>query len=172
MNVMMNKFKSCNAEKKDIFYDEENRRHLNSIRLAYAQAAGSIADAGNKEDARKLLNKCDKLFDETNLPYGMVSRYQQHNQISMQFLYSAYKADDKALIEKVSKALHKDMLQQSKYYESLSGSNAEFMQPEADRNQELLKSMDMMEMQMKKNMERAQSPNTQNPTAVTDTAKP
>jgi hypothetical protein len=47
---MMNKFKGCSAEIKNNFFDEENRRHLNSIRLAYAQVAGSLADEGNKEE--------------------------------------------------------------------------------------------------------------------------
>jgi hypothetical protein len=36
---MMNKFTFGNANVKGVYFDEENRRHLNTIRLAYAQAA-------------------------------------------------------------------------------------------------------------------------------------
>ena len=36
---MMNKFAFGNADKPGVYFDEENRRHLNSIRMAYAQAA-------------------------------------------------------------------------------------------------------------------------------------
>ncbi len=45
---MMNKFNFGNANVPGVYFDEENRRHLNSIRLAYAQAAGSLADKGRK----------------------------------------------------------------------------------------------------------------------------
>ncbi len=42
----------------------------------------------------------------------MVSRDQQHNQISMQFLLAAYKAGDTVLADKVTKAVKKDLEQQ------------------------------------------------------------
>ncbi|MEJ7586079.1 MAG: hypothetical protein WKI04_00825 [Ferruginibacter sp.] len=35
---MMNKFVFGNADKAGVYFDEENRKHLNNIRLAYAQA--------------------------------------------------------------------------------------------------------------------------------------
>ena len=60
LDKMMNKFSFSKAPKGTVYYDEENRRHLNSIRLAYAQAAGSLADQNRKEDAKKLLHKCAK----------------------------------------------------------------------------------------------------------------
>ena len=44
----------------EVYFDEENRRHLNTIRLSYATAAASLAEHGNKEEAKKLLQKCDK----------------------------------------------------------------------------------------------------------------
>ena len=89
---------------------------LNSIRLAYAQAAGNLADNGKKEEAKKMLKKCDKMMLDENFPYGMVSRYQQHNYISHQFLEACYKAGDTALAEKVTKSLKKDLEQQMNYY--------------------------------------------------------
>jgi hypothetical protein len=42
-DVMMNKFVFGNANVPGVYFDEENRRHLNSIRQAYASAAMSLA---------------------------------------------------------------------------------------------------------------------------------
>lgn len=118
---MMNKFTFGNANVKGVYFDEENRRHLNTIRLAYAEAAGNLAENGRKEDARKMLQKCDKNMLDENFGYGMVSRFQQHNYVSLQFLEACYKADDKALAEKVAKSVKRDLEQQINYYANLNG---------------------------------------------------
>ena len=146
---MMNKFVFGNADKPGVYFDEENRRHLNSIRLAYAQAAGDLANSGRMEDAKKLLNKCDKMMFEENFGYGMVSRSQQHNQISLQFLYAAYRAGDTVLAERVSKSIKKDIDQQANYYQSLSDDKRDNLSNEEDRNQNLLKGLLGMEQQFK-----------------------
>jgi len=117
---MMNKFAFGNCDKPGVYYDEENRRHLNTIRLAFATAAGNLADNGKKDEAKQLLERCDKNMLDENFPYGMVSRFQQHNYISMQFLEAAYKAGDSTLAVKVAKSLQKDLQQQINYYASLS----------------------------------------------------
>lgn len=119
VDKMMNKFVFGAADKPGVYFDEENRRHLNSIRLAYATAAGSLADKGRKEDAKKLLNKCDKNMLEQNFPYGMVSRFQQHDYFSLQFLEAAYKSGDTVLAQKVSREVKKDLEQQMSYYAKL-----------------------------------------------------
>jgi ribosomal protein L30E len=50
----------------------------------------------------------------------MVSRNQQHNQISRVMLIAAYKAGDTVLAAKVNKSLKKDLTQQLEYYSNLS----------------------------------------------------
>jgi hypothetical protein len=146
---LMNKFVFGNADKKGVYFDEENRRHLNSIRLAYAQSAGSLADAGKKDSAKNILNRCDKMMLEENFSYGMVSRSQQHNNISIQFLIAAYKAGDTALAQKVSNSLRKDMEQQDSYYQSLSESRRASLENEEQRNQSLLRGLMQIEQQFK-----------------------
>ncbi|MEI2748012.1 MAG: hypothetical protein V9E88_04555 [Ferruginibacter sp.] len=159
MNKMLNKFVFGNADKKGVYFDEENRRHLNSIRLAYAQAAGNLADAGRKEDAKKLLNRCDKMMNEDNISYGMVSRYQQHNQIAMQMLYAAYKAGDTQLADKISKSLRKDMEQQVSYYQSLPDRmKTDAINQEEARNANLLRGLMSMDQQFK-NQPKTELPN-------------
>ena len=148
-DVMMNKFRFGGADKTGVYYDEENRRHLNSIRLAYAQAASGMADAGRNEEGSQLLNKCDKGMLPENMPYGMASREQQHNQIAMQFLVAAYRCGDTTLADKVTAALKKDMQQQASYYESLSPDKRDALSNEEDRNSYLLRNLLGLEQQFK-----------------------
>ncbi len=149
MDKLMNKFVFGNADKKGVYFDEENRRHLNSIRLAYAQAAGNLADAGKKEEAKKMLARCDKMMLDENIPYGMVSRFQQHNQIAMQMLYASYKAGDMQLADKISKSLKKDMEQQVAYYQGLPDNKRGSLSSEEERNANLLRGLMELEQRYK-----------------------
>jgi hypothetical protein len=115
-NVLMNKFAFGNAQTKGVYFDEENRRHLISIRQAYAEAANNLASQGKKEDAKALLNKVDKGMLEENMPYGLVSRGNQHNMVSVQLAEAAYKADDQQLAGKISTRVRKDLDEQLAYY--------------------------------------------------------
>ncbi len=121
---MMNKFVSGNADRPGVYFDEENRRHLNTIRMAYASAALDLAQKDRKDEAKKMLNKVDKMMLEENFPYGMVSRNQQHNYISQNMLQAAYLAGDTNLIAKITKSLKKDLEQQLSYYASLDEERA------------------------------------------------
>lgn len=144
---MMNKFVFGNANTPGVYFDEENRRHLNSIRLAFAQAAGNLADHEKKEEAKKLLHRLDDNMLEENMPYGMPSRGQQHNQISLQLIYAAYRAGDTTLARKITGRLRKDMIQQQAYYESLSDQRQNVLSNESDRNAGLLKALNALEQQ-------------------------
>ena len=121
---MMSKFASGNADKPGVYFDEENRRHLNTIRMAYASAAMDLAQKDKKEEAKKMLNKVDKMMLEENFPYGMTSRNQQHNYISLMLLQATYAAGDTVLAAKISKSVKKDLEQQVNYYNSLDENKA------------------------------------------------
>jgi hypothetical protein len=147
--MMSDKFKSGNANVAGVYYDEENRRHLNSIRLAYAQAAGSLADHGKKDEAKKMLEKCDKMMLEENFPYGMVSRGQQHNKFSIQMLIACYKAGDTALADKITKSVSKDLDQQLKYINGLDENKQAGLLYDAEEVKRLQMFMVQIEMQLK-----------------------
>jgi hypothetical protein len=146
--TMMEKFAFGGANLKGTYFDEENRRHLNSIRLAFAQAANSLAD-DKKEEAKKLLNKCDKMMLDANMPYGMASRGQQQNQFSLQMLMAAYRCGDTTLATKISSAVKKDMTEQAAYYESLPDNKREALGQEEGRNKQLMQGLLQMEAQFK-----------------------
>jgi hypothetical protein len=118
--TIMEKFGYGGAEKNGVYFDEENRRHLNSIRLAHAQVAISLAQAGRKDSARQVLQHFDHSVKESNFPYGMTSnRGNQHDGISLEFLQGCYLAGDSILAAKVEASLKKDLQQQMRYYKSL-----------------------------------------------------
>ena len=143
---MMNKFVFGNADKKGVYYDEENRRHLNTIRMQFALVANSLADHNKKESARNLLERCDKMMLQENFPYGLVSRGQQQNQISSQFLLAAYKCGDSILASKVAASLRKDLDQQVSYFNSLSEEKQIPLSDENNAVLELQKQLQQMEM--------------------------
>ena len=117
---MMTKFGFGNADKPGVYYDEENRRHLNTLRASYAQLAISLIDAGKKDSARKVLDHFDKNVLESNFPYGMTSnRGNQHNRISMSFLLACYQSGDLEVAKRVNASVKKDLSQQLRYYSSL-----------------------------------------------------
>jgi hypothetical protein len=118
--TIMEKFAYGNADLPGVYYDEENRRHLNTIRLAHAQLAQSLVAAGRKDSARQILEHFDQHVRESNFPYGMTSnRGNQQNGISMQFLQACYMAGDTNLARKVEASVKKDLQQQMRYYKSL-----------------------------------------------------
>ena len=145
---LLSKFTSGGAQNGSVYFDEENRRHLLSVRSLYAETAGDLADKGNKTEAVKVLEKSESLMNPESMPYAMVSRYNQHNQIAMLYLESAYKAGDAALVNKLRAAIRKDMLEQKAYYTYLKNEREAFFEglaDEARENDELLGVLDNIE---------------------------
>ena len=117
---MMTKFSFGNAKNPNVYFDEENRRHLNSMRLAFSQVAQALAIEGKRDSAQQLLRKFDSETNEKNFPYGMTSnRGNQHNYFSYLFLQACYASGELKLANKVSVSLLKDLKQGVAYYKSL-----------------------------------------------------
>jgi tetratricopeptide (TPR) repeat protein len=143
---MMNKFVFGNADKAGVYFDEENRRHLGALRTAYAELALSLAAEGRFEEAKKAVQKADKMLNEANFPYGLTNRFNMHNGNSFFFMQACIQAGDLALAKKVSAAVKKDLQQQMQYYESLKASKREFMEQEIYMAEELLSRLKQMDV--------------------------
>jgi hypothetical protein len=161
-NAMMTKFRFGNVNVPGVYFDEENRRHLNTIRMQFAQVANDLADKNRKDDAKRLLNKVDSMMLPRNFPYGLASRRQQQDQISGQFLLAAYKAGDTVLAKKVSDALRKDLEQQIVYFNNLSENKQASLAYDNQIVQQLLQQINGME-QYFKNPHPVVSPENHNP---------
>jgi hypothetical protein len=156
----LNKFTSGGANKKGVYFDEENRRHLLSIRAAFAEGASYLADKGQKENGLKLLNQSEALLTGVsevrnggkdtiyNFPYAMVSRYNSHNQTALLYLEAAYKTGNLSLANKLKAAIRKDLTQQKTYYDYLKNNKEEFfgsLAQEADVNERMIKLLEAAE---------------------------
>jgi hypothetical protein len=137
-----NKWGTGNCNLPGVYFDEENRRHLLNIRLAYAELAGGLAMKGKKEEARRILKLAENGLLESNFPYGMVSRYNMHNSTSIKFMEACYKAEDTVMAKKVYNAIHKDLLQQQAYYNSLSEDKQEMLNIEKQQNEMYIRLLD------------------------------
>jgi Protein of unknown function (DUF2723) len=125
-STIMNKFAYGSANKPGVYYDEENRRHLNSIRMAHSQVAFGLVDAGKKDSAKNILEHFDKNVLESNFSYGMTSnRQNQQDAISTDFLQSCYISGDLTLAKKVEASVKKDLQQQMRYYKSLGDESSD-----------------------------------------------
>jgi len=160
-DVMRKKFVFGNANVHGVYYDEENRRHLNTIRMQFSQVANNLADHNRKDDAKQLLERCDNMMLQQNFPYGLVSRRQQQDQISGQFLLAAYKAGDLVLAKKISDALRKDLEQQVTYFNSLDENKQGPLTYENQIVQQLLQQLQGMEQYFKNPL--PLNPETKNP---------
>ncbi len=172
-NNLMTKYEFGGADKKGVYFDEENRRHILNLRALYAEAAGNMADAGKKEEALKLLDKVEKGIDPANLPYGMTSRYNSHNQTTLVLLEACYKAGKADLAEKVRLDLRKDLEQQQTYYNYIRDSRPElyggFERSEAPINEIMLEVLGLIEKKYAPQVQ-ATTP-AEGPNTITNTLK-
>jgi len=133
---------------KGAYLDEENRRHALNIRSTFAETAGNLADQGKKDEALKMLNKCETLIDSKDLPYGMISRESSHNLYGLLYLEAAYKAGDQQLAQKINQSLKKDMQQQRSYFNYLRDERDDLfisVEDEARNNEIMLMILDDIE---------------------------
>ncbi|MFN5334038.1 MAG: protein O-mannosyl-transferase family, partial [Bacteroidota bacterium] len=121
LDKVLNKFRYGGATQKNVYYDEENRRHMVNIRNTHTILAMNLIAEQRYEDAKKVLRQCDAKMPDYSVPYGMASRYgNDHNEKSMYFAMAAIQAGDKELGKRVLNLVKKDCQQQSAYYASLN----------------------------------------------------
>ena len=119
-NTIMQKFQYGHAGTPGVYFDEENRRRLNAIKVAHVQVAQSLIEAGRKADARRILEQYDNNVDAGNFPYGETTNLgNMDNRYSLFFLEDCYAAGDDPLAAKVAASMTKDLQQQLQYYQSL-----------------------------------------------------
>ncbi|HQS55353.1 MAG: membrane protein [Bacteroidetes bacterium 24-39-8] len=145
LSKAMNNFAFGNANVKGVYFDEENRRHLNTIRNAYAELAIDLSAKNRKEEAKKALQLVDKMMLDENFAYGMVSRGNMHNKNSLLFLEACLMAGDTTLANKVAASVKKDLQQQVKFYNGLTGDKVEQMGDEKRMAESYLQGLEQIQ---------------------------
>ncbi len=173
-SLLLKEFRSGGASKTGIYFDEENRRHLLSIRQTYAIAALNLAEEGRKPEALELLKKSESLMIPQALPYAMVSargfRSNFHNFISMLYLQAAYKTGYMELYNKLKVAMRKDLVEQKAYYKYLKDDKPEYYSSFANDDEscdQLLANLDAMEQDLKPKTIVTENPNRKKDSADT-----
>ena len=149
MSAPPNKFVFGGADKKGTYFDEENRRHLLNLRALFGEAAGNMADEGRKQEAQKLIDKCEAGLHPENFPYAMAARYNSHNQTALIYLEGCYKAGKLDIAEKVRQAVRKDLEDQKRYLDYMKINRPDvysgFENLEAPINERMLVVLDAIE---------------------------
>jgi hypothetical protein len=150
-DLLLNKFTAGGADLNGIYFDEENRRHLLSIRQVFAETAGVLGDLDKKEQAAKILQKAESIIHPDNMPYAMASRYSSHNQVAMIYLEASFKAGYTQLADKLETAIRKDLTDQKNYYTYLQTERPEFYdEREAGTNNAMIELLDYIVKNYKK----------------------
>jgi len=116
---MMTKFTNGHADVKGVYFDEENRRHLYTIRQSFGDLAKGLIAKGKMEDAKKVVMRADSLIPNINVPYGIPSRIELHNQASYTLMEAAYECGATELGKKIYNELNKDFTQHMEYLAAL-----------------------------------------------------
>ncbi len=119
-DIMLKNFAFANAKTKGVYYDEENRRHLESIRDTYIRTAQQLVQDGDMEKAKAILAKINTEIPEFNLPYATPSRGEFTNASSLNMARAAYMAGDVALGKKIYDQVSADVQEQLKYFYKMS----------------------------------------------------
>ena len=86
------------------------------------------------------------MLDQSNFPYGLVSRGNMHNSTSIRFLESCYLAGHTKLAKKIQDALMLELKQEKAYYKSLEGSiKGENLSNDLKETEEDIKKLENME---------------------------
>jgi hypothetical protein len=150
MKANLMKFTTGGASNPGVYFDEENRRHLLSVRSTFAELSGNLSDKGRKAEAVQLLDKAEGMISTVNMPHAMVSRYNSHNQTALIYLEAAYKAGHTTLVNKLKTAIRTDLTQQKAYYDYLRNEKEDFFNSvsrESEINEFMIQLLEALEKQ-------------------------
>lgn len=118
-NNLMDKFVYGSVDIPGVYFDEPNRRMLQSVRNAYTKLGVALVKEGKKDKALQVLDRQDSVFLPGNMPYALTSPGNMHNLWSMEIVYAYYIAGNPKKAEQISGEITKDLEQQMRYYRSL-----------------------------------------------------
>lgn len=104
---MMNGFQWGNMDSEDVYMDENNIRMTTNLRLQFSNLAEAFIRKGDKETAKKILDRCLEVMPKRNVPYTRVM-----TPIAEGYL----KIDDFEQAEKVIRDLFAVQKQDAEYY--------------------------------------------------------
>lgn len=126
MDLVLNKFQYGGADRGDVYFDQTNRRMLNTPRVLAFQLADHLLRNERKEDAIKILNHVMTKISDKSFPIGMSQ--EDRTLILITSLY--IKAGDKENAKKMLTALMQFVDDEVAYTQTLSESKKGFKKDE------------------------------------------
>ena len=122
MDLILNKFQYGGAEKDNVYFDQTNRRMLNSPRVLAFQLADYLLKQNRKEDAIKVINKVVNSISEKSFATGLSNE----DRTMIVLTDVAIRAGDKALAKKLTDKLMKFLEDDINYMNSLPSNKRDF----------------------------------------------
>ncbi len=152
---LMEKFKFGGAEKPDVYFDENGRRVLLSIRNSFANLGSLLATRGDqaaKDSALKVLNKSYENINPTTLPFGLVTGAtggsdNSYDYSSLRYAYAFFLAGDTVKGNLIADAVSRDCRQQVDYYNSLSEDEVAQFSQDLQSAKQLISQVQMLKQQ-------------------------
>ena len=134
------------AQYPNIYFDENSRRSLMTIRRAFSTTGNALALIGKKDSALQVLNYGYKMLTPSSFPYGMVSAGNMHDITSLQYAYACYLAGDIKKGDRIADDVISDCQQQIVYYNSLSDTDAGYFQRDLQTAEGIIKELKDMKV--------------------------
>ena len=140
----MSNFYFGGAQYPNVYFDENSRRSLITMRRAFSTTGNALALNGKKDSAIQVLNRGYKMMVPSSFPYGMVSAGNMHDITSLQYAYAYYLAGDVKNADIIADDVIHDCQQQIDYYNSLSDSEAGYFQRDLQTAEGIIKELQGM----------------------------
>ena len=140
----MSNFFFGGAQYPNVYFDENSRRSLMTMRRSFSSAGNVLAITGKRDSAQKVLNYGYKMMVPSSFRYGMVSSGNMQDITSLQYAYSCYLAGDKEKGDRIADDVISDCQQQIEYYNSLSDNEAGYFQKDLQTAEGIIKELQEM----------------------------
>ncbi|HET7116922.1 MAG TPA: DUF2723 domain-containing protein [Hanamia sp.] len=140
----MSNFFFGGAQYPNIYFDENSRRSLMTMRRAFSTTGNALALTGKKDSALQVLNYGYKMMTPSSFPYGMVSAGNMHDITSLQYAYAFYLAGDNKKGDRIADDVIRDCQQQINYYNSLPDTYAGIFQRDQQTSEGIIKELQDM----------------------------
>ena len=134
------------AQYPNIYFDENSRRSLMTMRRAFSTTGNALALIGKKDSALRVLNYGYKMLTPSSFPYGMVSAGNMNDITSLQYAYACYLAGDIKKGDRIADDVISDCQQQIGYYKSLSDTDAGYFQRDLQTAEGIIKELKDMKV--------------------------
>ena len=132
------------AQYPNIYFDENSRRSLMTMRRAFSTTGNALALIGKKDSALEVLNYGYKMLTPSSFPYGMVSAGNMNDITSLQYAYACFLAGDINKGDRIADDVISDCQQQVGYYNSLSDTDAGDFQKDLQTAEGIIKELQEM----------------------------